>query len=402
MNPPYAKILTGDARQELRSLPDNFVDCVMTSPPFWGLRDYEVEDVIWDGRPDCAHQWIVTQRRLHSGRGDAQKRALYRDQEPIPDKQISHATCVKCGAWKGSLGLEPTPDLYVKHLCDVFDEVFRVTKPTGTLWVNIGDTYVRKALTQIPARFAIEMVRRGWIMRNSIVWHKPNCAPESAKDRFTRDYEFLYFFTKSERYFFKQQRGVLKESSKKRAEYGWDSDRANNGNGVHVSKMGERFCPSDGPNMRSVWKFATARCKRNHFASYPEELCEIPIAAGCPNWVCNRCGKPRMEIRVKVKNVRQSDRDALKARKPKLGSRIKEINTCSGLIEQYRVAGLTDCRCNADFSPGTVLDPFCGTSTTGVVALRQGKNFIGIELNPDYVKMSEERLGIASMVSIAA
>ena len=397
---PYAQILQGDARKVLESLPSHLADCGMTSPPFWGLRDYETEDVIWDGRPDCIHHWVVTQRRLHNGRGDAQKRALYRDQKPIPDKVISHATCIKCGAWKGCLGLEPTPDLYIKHLCDVFDEFGRVLKPTGTLFVNIADTYVRKGLAQIPARFEIEMVKRGWIMRNPpIIWHKLNCAPENVKDRFTRNYELVYFFSRSRRHYFKQQLEPLAESSEKHAQYGWNFDRADNGNGIHV-EMGERFCPREGRNRRSVWGFATARCKENHFATYPEDLCEIPIDAGCPKWVCNRCGKPRQPI-----YRRTGDHVHYGSSGSKTGLHIGVSPTSSLLTKKVmkrEFAGLTDCGCNADFSLGTVIDPFCGTATTGVVALRQGKNFIGIELNPEYVRMGEKRLGVAPMVSMAA
>ena len=106
---------------------------------------------------------------MHNGRGDAQKGAKYSEQEPIPDKIISHATCLKCGAWKGPLGWEPTPEFFIKHLCDIFDEVKRVLAAHGGCWVNLGDTYAGKSLCQIPYRFAIEMSNRGWFHRNTIV-----------------------------------------------------------------------------------------------------------------------------------------------------------------------------------------------------------------------------------------
>jgi DNA modification methylase len=171
------EIYQGDALSVLKQFPSESVDCVVTSPPYWALRDYGVE---------------------------------------------------------GQLGLEPTAAEYVDKLGDIFDEVRRVLKPTGTCWVNLGDTYMnnssysergqqgfgndkvgmiykrskevpQKSLCQIPSRFAIEMCNRGWILRNEIIWYKPNCMPASVKDRFTVDFEKLFFFVKQENYRFEQQ-----------------------------------------------------------------------------------------------------------------------------------------------------------------------------------------------------
>lgn len=289
-------IIQGDALAGLRTLPDESVDMCMTSPPYWALRDYGTNPLIWDGDPQCNHQWETTYATMHSGRGDAQKGALYKDQEPIPDKQISYASCVKCEAWKGSLGLEPTPELYITHLCDIFGEVKRVLAPHGGCWVNLGDTYAGKALCQVPSRFGIEMSKRGWFLRNRIVWHKTNAMPESCKDRFTRDFEEVYFFAKNPKYFFRQQLEDAKD--------GLANKR----------------------NVRSVWSIPTGACSEAHFATFPSELCQVPIDAGCP-----------------------------------VG--------------------------------GVVLDPFFGTGTTGLVALKQEKDFVGIELNPEYIKMAVRRLG---------
>ena len=288
------KIIVGHALDVLKTLPSESVDCVVTSPPYWWLRDYHTEPVEWsDG-------------------------------------------------WVGQLGLEPTPQLYVQHLVNIFDEVKRVLKKTGTCWVNIGDTYggtggkgehktqTAKSLVQIPSRFAIAMTDAGWILRNEIIWWKRKCVPSSVKDRFTVDFEKLFFFTKSKKYYFEQQFEPVAESSKKRAEYGWNSDRANNGvagpQGVHVEKMGTRFCASIGRNKRCVWDIIPRSYKGAHFATFPPELVETPIKAGCP-----------------------------------VG--------------------------------GVVLDPFGGSGTTAAVAKQLGRNSIMIELNPNYVPLMEKRVG---------
>ncbi len=179
-------ILNGDALQHLKEMPSESINCVMTSPPYWALRDYVIE---------------------------------------------------------GQLGLEKTFEEYINKLCDIFDEVKRVLRKDGTCWVNLGDTYggtgagqeksinsqgkftdgqyfeqvksrelkaettkhLSKCLIMIPFRFAIEMVNRGWILRNTIIWHKPNCMPSSVKDRFTVDFEYLFFFVKNKKYWFEMQ-----------------------------------------------------------------------------------------------------------------------------------------------------------------------------------------------------
>ena len=223
-------MLQGDALTMLRTLPDKSVHMVITSPPYWSLRDYHVA---------------------------------------------------------GQLGLEPSYDEYIAKLCEVFEEVKRVLRSDGTCWVNLADSYSgsngghpskrqkkvqrfgctipvmprtsisRKSLCLIPFRFATEMTRRGWLLRNTIIWQKPNVIPESVKDRFTIDFEYLFLFAKSPHYYFQQ-----------------------------------RFEPSTQPvtrrdrpavrNKRCVWAIPTKGFPGNHFATYPEALLETPITAGCP------------------------------------------------------------------------------------------------------------------------
>lgn len=303
------RILCGDALQLLKQFPDNSIDCVVTSPPYWALRDYEVE---------------------------------------------------------GQLGMERTFQEYVTKLCDIFDEIKRVLKPQGTCWVNLGDTYygdslirkksseqfgsndritlrrtVRsealvkaKSLIQIPSRIAVEMIKRGWILRNEIIWWKPNSMPSSAKDRFTVDFEKLFFFVKSPRYYFQQQfeeprdrtrlthRLISTRTTKKRV-YGDSYVAAFNPKTAEASRL--RILRK-GRNKRCVWAIATRPYYGSHFAVYPPELIETPIQAGCPKG-------------------------------------------------------------------GVILDPFIGSGTTAVVAQKLGRNFIGIDLNPQYVQMARQALG---------
>lgn len=136
------RILCGNTLNVLREMPDESVDCVISSPPYYSLRDYgEQTKTIWDGDKDCQHEWISEEFKQHSGRGDAQKSGKYSEQEPIPDKQLQRDFCQKCGAWYGQLGLEPTLEMYLYHMLQVTAELKRIMKPTATLWLNMGTSY---------------------------------------------------------------------------------------------------------------------------------------------------------------------------------------------------------------------------------------------------------------------
>lgn len=310
------------------------------------------------------------------------------------------------------LGLEKTFDEFIKNLCNIFDEVKRVLKKSGTCYVNIGDTYSsnssysaqgrqgyeakegmlnhkvlqEKSLCMIPFRFAIEMVNRGWVLRNTIIWHKPNCMPSSVKDRFTIDFEYIFFFVKSKRYFFERQLEPVKSESLKRAERGITQRE----DSPYFSQLGnlsdmKRFCSPEGRNKRSVWSITTKGFEGAHFAVFPEELCETPLKSGCAEFVCKKCGRPRFPI---YKSEKQHSIGATSGRYWEE----RDFEGDNTVINLTKKVGLSDCGCKAGFMPGVVLDPFMGSGTTGVVALRQGKNFIGIELNPKYVDIAKKRL----------
>lgn len=474
LNLPLNTILQGHVVEQLKKLPDKSVNCIVTSPPYWALRAYKTTPVIWDEDANCEHIWQPRGFKLHSGRGDAQKSGKYSEQKPVADTELNDATCQKCGAWSGELGLERDFNSYIRHLADVFDECKRVLRDDGTLWIVMGDTYARsgmpdypdKSLCMIPSRFAIEMVNRGWTLRNEILWFKPNCIPSSAKDRFTVDFEKVFFFTKGSKYFFEtqyepyqtsiedainknkyQRDGGNKHSTvtypgfdktrtskyvEKLMKYAnsnyegqatkdYDSAKAQNPSDTKrriLESMKKRMPPiggvkkagGDNPTYsgntpdwgvfgrikRTVWKINTAGFSGGHFAVFPPALIQTPIKAGCPTYICSKCGKPAS---TKYREWRENTRPGNDVGKMKSGTQAdpnKELHKSdlSKFRQQiYRVPdGMQSCDCNAPMSKGVILDPFIGTGTTGEVALKQGKSFIGIELNGDYIKLAEKRL----------
>lgn len=287
MNPyyetDYGKLYNGHVLDTLKQLPSDTVSCCVTSPPYWKKRDYGQYDVEW---------------------GDG---------------------------WVGELGRERDFNVYIFHLCDVFEEVKRVLRKDGTLFVNLGDTLsdgkiiAPKSLCNIPSRFSIEMQNRGWILRNRLVWEKPNSMPESVSDRFTIDYEDIFFFVKNTTYFFNQQFEELKLESKKRAMRGNNENKYSKSDyspkGVHFPTMpkprqyrgyddmdgaisrGETSLNAQGRNKRSVWRISTKGLKGYHYAVFPEKLVETPIKAGCPKDICTKCGKPREKIIAKKEYI---------------------------------------------------------------------------------------------------
>lgn len=264
-----ARVLVGDAVERLQELPDGSVRTCVTSPPYWGLRDYGND---------------------------------------------------------GQLGLEQTPQEFVENLCKVFDEVWRVLADDGTLWVNLGDTYADKSLAGIPWRFAFAMQNRGWYLRQDIIWAKPNPMPESVTDRCTKSHEYVFLLTKNPRYYFDNE--AIKEPA-----IHADDRRKGNGRHTYDGKRSENdgliqqsfVTINDTKNKRSVWTVTTKGYKEAHFAVYPPEL-------------------------------------------------------------------ITPCVLAGSAEGDTVLDPFSGSGTTGEVALTNGRNYIGVELNPEYAGLSEKRI----------
>lgn len=329
MNDLLNKILQRNVKEMPWPIPDNSVDCCVTSPPYWGLRDYGVT---------------------------------------------------------GQLGLETSPELFVANMVAVFEEVRRVLKPEGTLWLNLGDTYATgkvgrddqqsfyerthgynvktiravsqrkvpnnlksKDLVGIPWMAAFALRAAGWYLRQDIIWHKPNPMPESVTDRCTRSHEYIFMFSKSPKYYFDapairtlainpkdDQRRIAKatltgKSTPDDLKNGIRQDKQrghshrHNGFNDRWDAMSVKEQQSMGANKRSVWTVSTAMYSEAHFATFPEALITPCILAGCP------------------KN-------------------------------------------------GIILDPFMGAGTTALVAMSHGRRFIGMELNPEYIKIANKRL----------
>jgi DNA modification methylase len=360
-------ILTGDCRDILPTLEPQSVQCCVTSPPYWGLRDYGTAQ--WEGGDGaCDHVEVWNLKRdtngglLPAGEGTrgtqsstASSKMLYRDE------------CGKCGARRidSQIGLESSPEEYIANMVAVFREVWRVLRLDGTLWLNMGDSYASsgtngyqrldelgerlgcggghkhsaqlcgraptppglkpKDLCMMPARLAMALQADGWYLRSEIVWHKPNPMPESVTDRPTKAHEMIYLLAKQERYFYDAEairEPHLTDYSKIEA---WSNNPGWSGN---PNVNGEKGHPLPGNiigrNKRTVWTIATQPYAEAHFATFPEEIPKLCILAGS--------------------------------------------------------------------KPGdTVLDPFAGSGTTGKVALELGRKAVLIELNPAYIELAEDR-----------
>ena len=283
-------ILCGDALEQLRTLEPDSVHTCVTSPPYYNLRDYGMA---------------------------------------------------------GQIGAEATPEEYIENLVKVFREVQRVLRPNGTLWINIGDSYATRSGAQPPANtrnihghtakqlptgykykdlmgipwmLAFALRTDGWHLRQDIIWAKPNCMPESVRDRCTKSHEYIFLLSKSDRYYF--DAAAISEPI---AEINVTR---------YLKSFGGKGYRNEVPNLRrnkrDVWIIGTGGFKGAHFAVFPEKLVEPCILAGCPEG-------------------------------------------------------------------GLVLDPFAGSGTTGVVAKHLARNFIGIELNPEYCRMADERIRAATV-----
>lgn len=298
-------VLAGDCIQSMSKLPDNSIHCCVTSPPYFGLRDY-------------GHD--------------------------------------------GQIGQEPTPDDFVAKMVEVFEQVRRILRPDGTLWLNLGDSYngassnksgsngfndgrtnrskrlsvggckdlKPKDLIGIPWMVAFALRQAGWYLRQDIIWHKPNPMPESVQDRCTKAHEYIFLLSKSDSYYYdidairepwKQNPSDIKRAMEKHPGYAAKHDEGYNGD-VRGQPVGD---PTKGRNKRSVWTISTKPYKGAHFATFPRDLIEPCILAGCP-----------------------------------VG--------------------------------GVVLDPFGGSGTTAEVSLKHRRKSILCELNPEYIKLIHQRM----------
>jgi len=504
------KIVCGDTLETLKLMPSEIISCVMTSPPYWSLRDYKVE---------------------------------------------------------GQVGLEKTYQEWLEKMWAVMDEIWRVLRKDGAVWINLGDTYSNdgvcgggspvgdreyrqydkmaqekmkgrarqsgipiKSLTMLPERFAIGCLERNWTIRNKCVWAKPNPMPCSAKDRFTTTWEYLYFMVKNTKplwfYNTKTRKAVDRKPSPEKLQenrdWTWrdehkrkkvslwrsysgffDLDRVRRphttaGNGFYGMKRSlglghkgskrnigrqqarENHCytkmhpagknpgdvittdqiarehgydpddicpvcgrswkrhaspnaldrkegirrnfipcsPSAGANPGDFMVIPTQPSKLPHYASYPEKLCETPLKAGCPRWICRSCGKARVRVNQRKKDIpsynefrgqwnrTQIEKFSGQAEMSRKG--LGEGGSLYAYYEKYPqthehlgysfcsclcpVCGQADCKCGAKWRPGIVLDPFAGTGKTCVVAKKLGLSWLYIDLKLEYCEMAKKEI----------
>ena len=401
-----------DCREWLRTLPSESAHCCVTSPPYWGLRDYRVPPTIWGGRDDCEHAW---QRRRYYTEKTAGRRTGESFCGPGPAnvrrlraaRWREDATCERCGAWRGCLGQEPTVAMYVEHLAEVFRELQRVLREDGTVWLNLGDSFLDKQIAGTPWEVAFRLREDGWRLCTDIVWEKPNTRPESVTCRPTRSHEFIFLFSRSADYFYDADAVREQAVSLGRKAPGGNYCRKGFPDGDErrrvTSTLGRLAVPNPlGRNRRSVWRVATRGFSGAHFAVFPAQLIEPCILAGTPEKCCMRCGapwrqggnpvglvptcdcfgRPRMEIRPCPECSGAGHNPRSQAR----------CVRCRGkgerLLENWEAFDLTGCVSE----PGMVLDPFAGSGTTGVVALQHNRRFAGCDLSQAYVAMAQERL----------
>lgn len=383
-------IINGDCLEVLKSLPENSIDCCVTSPPYYALRDYGTGH--WEGGdPQCPHY----RTSKASDKTATGHKRMQESGKPVGDA-IYKDICPLCGAKRvdKQLGLEETPEKYIEKMTEVFMEVYRVLKPEGTLWLNIGDSYwgggwrnsalnehsgdLQKAhkgthcgetmpsckgfngvykpkdLIGIPWMLAFSLRNAGWYLRQDIIWHKPNPMPESVTDRCTKSHEYVFLFSKSQKYYFDHeaiQEPAVTQGDVGNIKFGGNKYGGNNDthyatysgkewtpktkncqydgqtpNTMHIKReMGMKDDAYTVRNKRDVWSINVASCKEAHFATYPIELVKPCILAGCP-------------------------------------------------------------------LDGVVLDPFMGSGTTALVAKANDRNYIGIELNKEYIEIANKRM----------
>ncbi len=327
------------------------------------------------------------------------------------------------------LGLEPTPEEYVAKMVEVFREVRRVLRDDGAVWLNLGDSYngsggaggdysegglkegqpkypgrkigtlKPKDLIGIPWRVAFALQADGWWLRQDIIWHKPNPMPESVRDRCTKAHEYIFLLTKSARYFYDAEavKEPAAESTKNRVGYkvgGGHGDKTRNDGDVGERLTFEQFA-TNGRNKRSVWTVTTKPFKGAHFAVFPPDLIEPCILAGTSaKGRCPECGSPWERVVEKGERY-QSATGRYGTAKGRTTAGTFGSTSClvDGKVTSYTTTGWKPaCDCGANPVPCTVLDPFTGSGTTGVVAAKHGRDFIGIELNPEYAEMARRRI----------
>lgn len=414
----------GDARAVLADIEPDSIQCVVTSPPYWGLRDYGIEGTVWGGDPDHAHEWgerIVERaagyevnekarwNHRHNGRVEPQERILAKEPGWTRKDVKRGAWCV-CGAWCGALGLEPSPDLFTAHMVELFRAVRRVLRPNGTVWLNLGDSYAShdpaghrdgeflnpgrrpplkagrarnrsgiyrpdglkpKDRMMMPARVALALQADGWWLRDEIVWAKSNPMPVSVRDRTTPAHEMVYLLTKRGRYYYDGD--AIREPAigsnhhdLTGTGYSAPGQTPQSGNRIKVPGGWEVDPGAHGTIHRNGRTPATYR-ERNR-GGRDDGFTTMP--GGEREW--EEIGRPGRNKRSVWTIATQPYPEAHFATFPEK------------LVEPMILAGCPE--------GGTVLDPFAGSGTVALVAQRLGRKAILVEMSADYIAQAIKRI----------
>ncbi len=433
------QILCGDVLEKLKEISDESIDCIISSPPYWGLRDYGV---------------------------------------------------------KGQLGLEPDFREYLKKMSLIMDQLKRVLKKTGTCWINLGDCYgshrsnecnkmvaakqemnpikgYTKSRIGIPERYYINCIDNGWIARNHIPWYKSNSMPSSVKDRFTNKWESIFFFAKNQKYYFNLDAvreptisGKPKKPRNKKIDRKWKDVAGQSTQGIHRNRMkgesdwkeyldndsskyvnnkqsnGQRIgkfrnkerwstgsgwdeknnclgcgepkskhhsnhnkninngdtaeftpCNPKGKNPGDVFFINPRPFPEAHFATFPIDLPVKILKCACPQKVCKKCGVPVENIMKPTPEYAKLLGKSWHNHKDDMGKGMtQDRKQKQDATASYIKAGEKTCDCDVGFESGIVLDPFFGAGTTAVAAEELGLQWIGIELNSEYVELARKRL----------
>lgn len=376
-------IVQADALSFMQTLSDESVNTIVTSPPYWKLRDYNIA---------------------------------------------------------GQLGLEPTMAEFVENLMLIFQEARRVLRNDGTCWVNLGDNYAanrghqvidnkhkdvgnngsmvvppglkRKDLCGIPWRVVFALQDDGWYLRSDIIWHKPNPMPESVTDRPTKSHEYLFLLTKQPRYWYDAD--AIREGSKPeslaRLNRGVSDNHKNmqipgqTPHSLHKARAnGEGYGTGEnGRNKRTVWTVPTQPYAKSHYATYPMALIDPCVKAGCPPQVCVECAAPWERVveltpeyeKWKALQKERLGTDFHMKRAGLNAIKGKKTGTNSTIVppKNNTIGWQPTCQCNADTRPGIVLDMFMGAGTTALVAIQNDRHYIGCDLSAEYVDMARQRI----------
>lgn len=487
------KIYQGNSLKVLKSFKDNSIDCCVTSPPYYGLRDYGTEPTTWPAVEYCLFGFTITIKPM------------------------------KC-----SLGLESTPEEFIGHMILIFSEVFRALKKEGTVWMNMGDSYAGsmngqqktsndiwvdnsmsaasihtlgnyefskkskrgrkengvkrwgggnisctgnikpKDLIGIPWMLAFALREYGWYLRQDIIWNKPNPMPESVTDRCTKSHEYIFLLSKSAKYYYDAEAiktslatssipRLLQDTDHQKGSARAYGGKIHNGNmkavvsksftawqtgpgshstlkhnteeGRNIEKTkrtihqeesasyginGKGFIGHSGnfdakgnligngkANKRSVWTIPTMPYSDAHFATFPEKLIVDCIKAGSSEFgCCSKCGKPYIRDFTKELiptskasyNSKIDIRDINADKQDQGSNRMKDGHKPGWVNKTETVGWSPSCKCNSNYVPSVILDPFIGAGTTALVARKLNRNFVGIELNHEYIKIAETRL----------